>query len=128
MCYKETSNISERYILMGSPMSWMSAQNYCRTHYTDFVSVQNETQNRNLTILARGLRFWIGLFNNPWKWSDGTNYTVNNWANGQPDNNGNIENCTMMHYPSGYWYDMPCDNKYKLMCNGKTSIIFHLVL
>ncbi|XP_039624766.1 asialoglycoprotein receptor 1-like [Polypterus senegalus] len=65
-------------------MNWYSAQNYCRVNYTDLVSIRNESKNHEIMKKAQGSPFWIGLFNNPWKWSDGGTSTFKT--------------------PSTYWY------------------------
>ncbi|XP_041091079.1 major histocompatibility complex class I-related gene protein-like [Polyodon spathula] len=92
MCYKETSNITERYTLIEELKTWTEAQQYCREHHTDLVSIKRASENEDLVKKAQGVPFWIGLFNVPWKWShQGDNYTFHTWKNGEPDNAKGIE-------------------------------------
>ncbi|KAK6466249.1 macrophage mannose receptor 1-like isoform X1 [Huso huso] len=93
ICYNETS---ERYILIEQLKTWYEALQYCREHHTDLVSVKNEDENKEIKEKANGNPVWIGLFNNPWKWSDGgDNYTPQNWSENQPDNHEGKEKSSL---------------------------------
>ncbi|XP_058866607.1 macrophage mannose receptor 1-like [Acipenser ruthenus] len=84
----------ERYIRIEQPKTWYEAQQYCRKHHTDLVSVKNEDENNKIKEKANGKPVWIGLFNNPWKWSDGGDkYTPQNLSEKQPDNYEGKEKC-----------------------------------
>ncbi|XP_058866616.1 macrophage mannose receptor 1-like [Acipenser ruthenus] len=115
MCYTETSNITERYTLIEELKTWTEAQQYCREHHTDLVSIKNASENEDLVKKAQGYSFWIGLFNNPWKWShQGDNYTFHNWNTGEPNNAGGNENCVEIgvmgnqYLSRGEWNDVNC--------------------
>ncbi|MGH0167851.1 UNVERIFIED_CONTAM: hypothetical protein FKN15_053396 [Acipenser sinensis] len=85
----ETSNITERYTLIEELKTWTEAQQYCREHHTDLVSIKNASENEEIVKKAQGKPFWIGLFKEPWKWShQGDNCTFYNWSNREPDNRG----------------------------------------
>ncbi|XP_041091292.1 macrophage mannose receptor 1-like isoform X2 [Polyodon spathula] len=122
ICYNETSNITERYTLIEVLKTWTEAQQYCREHHTDLVSIKNASENEDLVKKAQGVPFWIGLFNVPWKWShQGDNYTFHNWASGDPDNRRGSENCVVMS-KSGGWYDTACSTlRPSFCCEGSSS-------
>ncbi|XP_041081749.1 C-type mannose receptor 2-like isoform X2 [Polyodon spathula] len=120
MCYNETSNITERYTLITSSKTWTEAQQYCREHYTDLVSIKSASENEDLVKKAQGKPFWIGLFNEPWKWSrQGDNYTYRSWFNrdssGEPNNKEGDEKCVVMNEKSD-WYDTSCSNLFCFVC------------
>ncbi|KAK1155229.1 macrophage mannose receptor 1-like [Acipenser oxyrinchus oxyrinchus] len=115
----KTSNITERYILIEELKTWTEAQQYCKEHHTDLVSIKNTSENEDLVKKAQGKPFWIGLFNNPWKWSrQGDNYTFHNWNGGEPNNWGGNEKCVEMS-KSGQWNDIPCTFQLPFCCDGK---------
>ncbi|MGH0178643.1 UNVERIFIED_CONTAM: hypothetical protein FKN15_077463 [Acipenser sinensis] len=120
MCYNETSNITERYTLIEELKTWTEAQQYCREHHTDLVSIKNASENEDLVKKAQGKTFWIGLFNEPWKWShQGDSYTFHYWNTGSPDNGGGNEKCVRM-FKSGTWGDKDCNILYPFFCyDGK---------
>ncbi|XP_058871355.1 macrophage mannose receptor 1-like [Acipenser ruthenus] len=127
MCYKETSNITERYTLIEELKTWTEAQQYCREHHTDLVSIKNASENEEIVKKAQGKPFWIGLFNEPWKWShQGDNYTFHNWNYGQPNNGGGDENCVLMSKTGG-WFDYGCNNQNSFFCceGGSSSQCFY---
>ncbi|XP_058865199.1 C-type mannose receptor 2-like [Acipenser ruthenus] len=116
MCYNETSTITERYTLIEELKNWTEAQQYCREHHTDLVSIKNTSENEDLVKKAQGKPFWIGLFNEPWKWShQGDNYTFHYWSNEQPDNWGGNENCVEI-MKSGEWNDCGCISQFPFFC------------
>ncbi|KAJ8245309.1 hypothetical protein GJAV_G00269410 [Gymnothorax javanicus] len=80
MCYKEGDS-DQKYSLIKKPRSWCDAQRYCRSHYTDLVSIKDEMQN-GAVIQAAGPQdsFWIGLMHTDREWSDGT--CVTEWESG----------------------------------------------
>lgn len=50
-------------------------------------------------------------------WSDkGNNFTLTNWQNNQPDNNGEKEHCVEMIAFNGKWNDRPCSAKIPFVC------------
>ncbi|MGH0143134.1 UNVERIFIED_CONTAM: hypothetical protein FKN15_053227 [Acipenser sinensis] len=123
MCYNETSNIAERYTLIEDLKNWTEAQQYCREHHTDLVSIKNASENEDLVKKAQGKTFWIGLFNEPWKWSHkGDNYTFQNWASTQPNNTGGNEKCVVKDVTNGAsqsrgeWNDVECSLKLPFFC------------
>ncbi|MGH0157379.1 UNVERIFIED_CONTAM: hypothetical protein FKN15_033281 [Acipenser sinensis] len=94
---KETSNITERYTLIEELKTWTEAQEYCREHHTDLVSIKSASENEDLVKKAQVKPFWLGLFNEPWKWSrQGDNCTFHNLNTGQPDNVGGNGKCAAM--------------------------------
>ncbi|MGH0156410.1 UNVERIFIED_CONTAM: hypothetical protein FKN15_031403 [Acipenser sinensis] len=116
MCYSETSNITERYTLIEVRKTWTEAQQYCREHHTDLVSIKNASENEEIVKKAQGKPFWIGLFNEPWKWShQGDNYTFHTWSKWEPDNLGGDENCVMMSKTGG-WTDTGCNSQKSFFC------------
>ncbi|KAK1152063.1 macrophage mannose receptor 1-like [Acipenser oxyrinchus oxyrinchus] len=107
MCYSETSNITERYTLISTLKTWAEAQQYCRQHHTDLVIIKSASENEDMKKKAPASPFWIGLFNNPWKWADGGNSTFQNWNTFEP--NGGSEKCVLMYSRNqGKWEDLAC--------------------
>ncbi|KAK1154844.1 C-type mannose receptor 2-like, partial [Acipenser oxyrinchus oxyrinchus] len=116
MCYSETSNIAERYTLIEELKTWTEAQQYCREHHTDLVSIKNAFENEEIVKKAQGKPFWIGLFNEPWKWSrQGDDYTFHSWSNRKPNNWGGDQNCVMMSKTGG-WTDTGCNSQKSFFC------------
>ncbi|XP_051788973.1 lymphocyte antigen 75-like isoform X2 [Erpetoichthys calabaricus] len=141
ICYNKTGNIMEAYFWINTSMNWSRAQNYCRVNYTDLVSIRNETENEAMRKNAQGDNFWIGLFNNPWKWSDGGNSTFRNWNIGNPDNCNHIEKCVVNTFQRNVptcnengnncgknnsqakgWNDANCNNMKTFFCTNRTNV------
>ena len=64
--------------------------------------------------LGEGKGFWIGLHRNNhgglWAWEDGSSFSYENWAPGQPDNDYGEGNCVenAYLYDNQFWNDNPC--------------------
>ncbi|MGH0128677.1 UNVERIFIED_CONTAM: hypothetical protein FKN15_064879 [Acipenser sinensis] len=127
MCYNSSKESNERYILIEQPKTWYEAQQYCREHHTDLVSVKNEDENKKIKEKANGNPVWIGLFNNPWKWSDGgVNYTLQNWSEKQPDNYEGKDKCVLIQNKSNKLTlnDDPCSKAYPFFCYDDGKKLF----
>ena len=89
-------------------------------HYTDLVTVRNETENQKVKDTADGETVWIGLFRDSWKWSDGSNSFFRYWASGEPSNGQ--EQCVAMNFDdSGRWEDWSCSHKKPFICYKSKS-------
>uniref|UniRef100_A0A3B3DZ09 C-type lectin domain-containing protein n=1 Tax=Oryzias melastigma TaxID=30732 RepID=A0A3B3DZ09_ORYME len=61
------------YIFINQAMSWSSAQQYCRENYKDLAMIENQEENMEAqNAIPSGSMGWIGLYREPWTWSDGT--------------------------------------------------------
>lgn len=92
------------YILIDKEKDWCQALQYCRRHYTDLVSISNETQNNDVSEKGKNKTFWIGLQHDQWTWVDGSCSTYRNW----PKNNNNNNN------PDCATFDL--NNLHKVKC------------
>ncbi|KAI4900124.1 hypothetical protein NFI96_006470, partial [Prochilodus magdalenae] len=124
ICYDGSVNASQRYVVVSENKNWTEAQSYCRKHYTDLVSVRNETENQKLKSLTENKYYyflWIGLYRTR-SWSDGSNSTFSNWRPGQPDNYEQNEYCTAVSFSTfGQWTDENCDQTFPFLCYSGTS-------
>ncbi|XP_030198308.1 C-type mannose receptor 2 isoform X3 [Gadus morhua] len=66
MCY----NISA-YQLIEQKKDWCEARLYCRKHFTDLVSINNNNQNDEALRRGANRTFWIGLKHDNYQWEDG---------------------------------------------------------
>ncbi|XP_036419811.1 macrophage mannose receptor 1-like [Colossoma macropomum] len=126
ICYDGRENASERYVVIYSQMNWTEAQTYCREHYTDLVSIRNETEHQEIIILLKSLtRYimtaWIGLYRTR-SWSDKSNSSFSNWKPGQPDNLGQREYCIAVSFDDfGQWTTENCILTMPFFCYNATS-------
>uniref|UniRef100_A0A8C4RTQ9 C-type lectin domain-containing protein n=1 Tax=Erpetoichthys calabaricus TaxID=27687 RepID=A0A8C4RTQ9_ERPCA len=104
-----------QFVLINEKKNWSAAQNFCQVHYKDLVSIRNKNENEEILRNANGNSFWIGLFNNPWKWSDGGNLTFQNWDTNQPDNFDRNEACVEI-LKNGRWNDNNCKKHMNFSC------------
>ncbi|XP_042178665.1 P-selectin-like [Oncorhynchus tshawytscha] len=108
-------------------MNWDTARKWCTEHYTDMVAIQNRGEISHLnSILPRQTNYyWIGIrkVDDVWIWV-GTNKTLTkeaeNWADGEPNNMGNNEDCVEMYIKreadTGKWNDESCMKKKTALC------------
>ncbi|XP_034721919.1 macrophage mannose receptor 1-like [Etheostoma cragini] len=110
------SNVT--FVLGSSRMTWTKAQNYCRANYTDLASVRNMADHQKIQLMMYGgANFWIGLFRDPWKWSDGSSSSFRFWKTGQPDNINGKQTCVAADFSqSGAWEEWPCDVERAFIC------------
>ncbi|MBN3290156.1 PLA2R phospholipase, partial [Polypterus senegalus] len=111
LCYKtDTLSNKKTYVLVDEEGSWLEAYLYCQKYYTDLVSISSDEENEEVRIHARGSQVWIGLINDPWKWSNGKNSTfrLKYVYNGK---------CMAMCYSSASrWHSLPCDTLNAFFC------------
>ncbi|KAK6470009.1 macrophage mannose receptor 1-like, partial [Huso huso] len=118
----------ESYILIKENKTWYEAQQYCRTNYTDLVSIKNNDEDKKIKEKANGKSVWIGLFNNPWKWSHKGEYSsFHNWDKGEPNNLGNnicVEMYGTDNKERGKWNDAGCNNTSPFICYNDGKKLF----
>ncbi|XP_058865244.1 lymphocyte antigen 75-like [Acipenser ruthenus] len=116
MCYKECSNSSKIYFLIEEGKTWYEAQQYCRKYYTDLVSIKFDTEKEKIKNIRKDgdKAFWIGLFNNLWKWSDGGDLDFQNWNSGKLSGDEN-KKCVSIHNEET-WKDEKCDTELPFFC------------
>ncbi|KAK6470010.1 macrophage mannose receptor 1-like isoform X1, partial [Huso huso] len=123
-CLLPFSETRESYILIDQPKTWYEAQQYCRTNYTDLVSIKNNDADKKIKKKANGKTVWIGLFNNPWKWSHKGEYSsFRNWDKGEPNSVGNnicVEMYGKRDKERGKWNDAGCHFASPFFCYNES--------
>ncbi|KAJ3584539.1 hypothetical protein NHX12_015034 [Muraenolepis orangiensis] len=80
ICYDGKRQGQDRYVKVNLPATWLSAQQYCRAHHTDLVSIRNPAENQAVTQATTLVdTYWIGLYGDRWHWADGHSSTFRNW-------------------------------------------------
>lgn len=114
-------NGTVKYHLVNKVMTWSNAREYCRNHYTDLVTIRNETENKMLSALVSSYA-WIGCFRN-WMWSDGSSLSSSNEASAQKLNEAN-GNCATSTY-DGYFGAALRSSTFYFYCNtGRSTLLF----
>ncbi|XP_066513156.1 macrophage mannose receptor 1-like [Hoplias malabaricus] len=131
VCYDEI-NRTERYIYINDKKTWREAQSYCREHYTDLVTVRNQTENQEIWGLSVSSHnnddVWIGLFNDSWQWSDQSNSSFRYWRSG-PDNYGkNSQQQCAVVTEDGQWTNLTCDNRLPFVCRENKLVLVNQTL
>ncbi|XP_043860946.1 L-selectin [Dromiciops gliroides] len=109
------------------PMTWTKARNYCQTHYTDLVAIQNKAEiiYLNATLPPSRTYYWIGIrkIGGIWTWV-GTNKALTeeaeNWGKGEPNNKKSKEDCVEIYIKrkedAGKWNDDSCLKSKVALC------------
>uniref|UniRef100_A0A8C6SMU3 C-type lectin domain-containing protein n=1 Tax=Neogobius melanostomus TaxID=47308 RepID=A0A8C6SMU3_9GOBI len=70
-------NCPKQYTYISTSKSWEDARSYCRQHYTDLAMIEDESENTAVAaVLVTNQWAWIGLYRQPWRWSDGSDSTI----------------------------------------------------
>uniref|UniRef100_A0A8C6YN77 E-selectin n=1 Tax=Nothoprocta perdicaria TaxID=30464 RepID=A0A8C6YN77_NOTPE len=108
-------------------MTYDEAETWCKDRYTNMVAIQNKEE---ISYLNEFLPFnpgyyWIGIrkINEIWTWV-GTNKELTeeaeNWALGEPNGEGNNEDCVEIYIKrgkdDGKWNDAQCEKKKVALC------------
>ncbi|XP_039624895.1 secretory phospholipase A2 receptor-like [Polypterus senegalus] len=116
------------YHYVKESMSWINAQAYCKSNFTDLVTIaSNEELKEILDMLTKEnvstKEIWIGLKDinmNNGTWSNGETFTYRNWKKGEPNNNKIA--CGTMYYHrkevnhNGTWNDSGCNETKTAIC------------
>ncbi|XP_023249200.1 macrophage mannose receptor 1-like [Seriola lalandi dorsalis] len=102
------------YTAINNPLTWKDAQTYCRTYHTDLAMIENAQESTEVTSVMSTQYVWIGLYREPWKWSDNSRSSFTNWQTGQPNNYGG-QNCVVENLDH-VWADLNCDTKLFFWC------------
>ncbi|XP_034554267.1 macrophage mannose receptor 1-like [Notolabrus celidotus] len=116
VCFDETKNGPEQYRLTSKRISWMSAREHCRTHFTDLTSVRNEEESKILQELIGDEQVWTGLFRDPWEWSDGNSSSLRHWTADQVVHTDiSVKECVNVRN-DGRWEPQECTNPHRFLC------------
>ncbi|XP_053104568.1 E-selectin-like [Hemicordylus capensis] len=108
-------------------MTFADAEKWCKTNFTHLVTIQNkeEIEFLNERFPENQGHYWIGIrkIGNEWRWlgtSKKLTEEAENWAEGEPNNIKNNEDCVEMYIKrkedAGKWNDEPCDKKKAALC------------
>uniref|UniRef100_A0A8C6V3D3 C-type lectin domain-containing protein n=1 Tax=Neogobius melanostomus TaxID=47308 RepID=A0A8C6V3D3_9GOBI len=106
---------SKTFTLVSALMSWEDARIHCRQHYTDLAMIEDEAEFNTVASLYPSPQVWVGLYREPWRWSDGSQAKFTNWANGQPDNYQFNQHCVKVDNSRG-WHDENCQTSLPFHC------------
>lgn len=61
---------------------------------------------------------WIGLFKDPWKWSDGSPSSFRHWKPFQPNYLQGQDCVAAVFSDQGEWNDLQCGGRQHFVCRG----------
>lgn len=111
------------YVLSSFGVTWHDALNFADTvDAGDGISVymatiasqeENDFIQQSLYSMTSEEAVWIGLTDEyeegNWQWVTGEDVTYTNWAEGEPNNNGDTEHYGEFNIADGLWNDVPGD-------------------
>jgi hypothetical protein len=105
------------YLICGNAgVTWTEAQAYCVSEGGALVKINDADENNDLVdLVTESGSIWIGANDRDtegdFRWTDGSQVVGDNahWADGQPNNSGDGENCVVLHADGGDWNDVACD-------------------
>ncbi|XP_029307033.1 uncharacterized protein LOC115021048 [Cottoperca gobio] len=110
-------------IFVAETKSWRDAQNHCRGLSSELISIHSAEENEAVHNVSGSQNVWIGLFKDPWKWSDGSKSSFRYWKPSQP-NYIKDQNCTAAIFKDqGKWNDLKCARKQCFVCCGARKSI-----
>ncbi|XP_053342644.1 putative C-type lectin domain family 20 member A [Clarias gariepinus] len=113
VCFDATKTGSQQFVYISTTNSWLDAQAYCRTYYTDLASIKTATENSNVLALVSD-QTWFGLIRDGWKWVNKNNFSTISWTPGKPDNAMWNENCGYLY--NGMAVDAQCSDIMPFFC------------
>ncbi|XP_048039505.1 macrophage mannose receptor 1-like isoform X1 [Megalobrama amblycephala] len=111
------------FVYVPGPMNWTNAQKYCRQHYFDLATVNDQADHDELLKTVGMGHVWLGLsrttYPGPYVWSDQSSSTFTKWFPGKPDN----QLCAKVY--NGFWYDSNCKytNAFACYIDRKRQIV-----
>ncbi|KAM4567827.1 macrophage mannose receptor 1-like [Fundulus diaphanus] len=122
VCFDRTKQGKAQYILGQKPMTWTAARDFCRKSYTDLVSLRNDAEYQTVQEVANGNKVFVGLFRDPWEWSDLTDSSLRYWRESQPVFAVNNEYCVaLLKTESGKWGDRKCTEVHPFLCKCRET-------
>ncbi|XP_013862926.1 C-type lectin BML-2-like [Austrofundulus limnaeus] len=117
VCFDRTRQGADQYILSNEQLAWTEARDVCRTNFTDLVSLRNDAEHQMVQELTSGQTVYLGLFKDPWVWSDMSDSSLRYWKKSQPVNVGGTDNCVaMLKMESGRWGNRNCNETHPFLC------------
>jgi len=115
------------YLFVRSARSWGDAVTECQQAGYQLAIIDDSVENAWLRAEANraGMGdFWIGYHDQylegSYRWVDASIASCTNWAVGEPNNAGNLEDCAEMGSGST-WNDMPCATLRSFVCEADSG-------
>jgi hypothetical protein len=115
------------YCAYETPASWREAQRACDAISARLMSFGSAAQAQAITaafgpaIEISAEAFWIGLTEpeeeeGNWNWINGTHASYTHWNKGEPNDDGETEDCAEWKLGTGSWNDAPCWTDRHFIC------------
>lgn len=106
------------YTFVAEAKSWSDAQIHCRNLVSDLVSIHSAEENQAVLRVLASQSAWIGLFKDPWKWSDGSPSSFRYWKQPQPNYLQGQDCVVAVFRDQGKWNDLQCGGRWHFVCRG----------
>ena len=132
--YTEVTEFNgNHYAVLDLSMTWDEAKAYCESlgGHLMTITTQSEQDFAETLISERKMNcYWLGGYEEPegnWKWVTGETFSYMNWGPGEPNNEGNGEECIEIYAKHdtdnapGHWNDLAKEGGngfYKLSSTG----------
>ncbi|XP_029939091.1 secretory phospholipase A2 receptor-like [Salarias fasciatus] len=134
VCYDEKQQGHDKFYFSDIEVKWEDAQNECRNRSINSELVSGNTQLDEIKIYP-GINFteseskyWIGLFQDTWRWSDNSNSSYRNWKtfceNDNPEKKCD-ETCAavILEEKTGKWTQTDCSKAQPFFCYKDNTIL-----
>ena len=111
------------FIVGDEEMTWNEAEQWCLdNHGRHLASIHSDCQNSAAAAVCD--ECWLGATcqDGEWddfEWSDGSSFSYTSWADGEPNNWDDEEECVLNWGEE--WYDSTCDEEFRPLCGFSWS-------